>query len=180
MPVDERGCFDKSIIELKLFKNPQDFLGIHIFKTNEPILELLGDNLIYKSKFVHSYPHCWRTKTPLIYRATNQWFILLDEKLEDSNKTLRETALNSLDTINFYPENSKNRLKLMIEDRPDWCISRQRSWGVPIAFFRVKATKKCIFDAKVLNFIAMIFDKFGTDGLVFNVYSRVIKSYIRI
>ena len=164
MPVDERGCFDESIVGLNLLPNPQEFVGVHIFKANEPILELLGENLLKMSKFIHSYPHCWRTKKPLIYRATNQWFISVDDTPKSEEKSLREIALDSIEGVEFHPESSKNRLKPMIEGRPDWCISRQRSWGVPIAFFRVKATKKVIFDEKVVNFIAMIFDQFGADA----------------
>ena len=162
MPVDERGCFDESVLGLKLL--PEEFVGMHIFKANEPILEMLGENLLKQSKFIHSYPHCWRTKKPLIYRATNQWFISVDDKIKGSDKTLREEALDSIDNIKFYPESSKNRLRPMIEGRPDWCISRQRDWGVPIAFFRVKATKEVILDEKVLNFVAMIFEQFGADA----------------
>ena len=164
MPVDERGCFDESVVGLNLLPNPEEFVGMHIFKANEPILELLGENLLKVSKFVHSYPHCWRTKKPLIYRATNQWFISIDDAPEGSEKSLRNIALDAIENVDFYPESSKNRLKPMIEGRPDWCISRQRSWGVPIAFFRVKSTKKVIFDEKVVNFIAMIFDQFGADA----------------
>ncbi|KIM05397.1 MAG: isoleucyl-tRNA synthase [Sulfurovum sp. AS07-7] len=161
MPVDERGCYDQSVKGLKLL--PDEFVGMHIFKANEPILELLGKNLIKSSKFVHSYPHCWRTKKPLIYRATNQWFIAVDE-LGNGTSTLRDDALEAIKNVTFYPATSKNRLKPMIETRPDWCISRQRSWGVPIAFFRVKSTKEVIFDEKVLNFVAMIFEQFGADA----------------
>ncbi|MEA3419242.1 MAG: isoleucine--tRNA ligase [Campylobacterota bacterium] len=164
MPVDERGCFDESVAGHNLLPNPEEFVGMHIFKVNEPILELLGDSLLKVSKFVHSYPHCWRTKKPLIYRATNQWFISIDDRPEGSDKSLREIALDAIEGVDFYPESSKNRLKPMIEGRPDWCISRQRSWGVPIAFFRVKSTKAVIFDEKVLNFVAMIFDQFGADA----------------
>ncbi|SFV64263.1 Isoleucyl-tRNA synthetase [hydrothermal vent metagenome] len=164
MPVDERGCFDESIKGLSLLPNPDEFVGMHIFKANEPILELLGDSLLKQSKFTHSYPHCWRTKKPLIYRATNQWFISIDDTLDSEQKSLRDLALDAIEDVNFYPKSSKNRLKPMIEGRPDWCISRQRSWGVPIAFFRVKATKEVIFDEKVVNFIAMIFDQFGADA----------------
>ncbi len=162
MPVDERGCFDESVLGLGLL--PEEFVGMHIFKANEPILEMLGESLLKQSKFMHSYPHCWRTKKPLIYRATNQWFISVDDKIKGSDKTLREEALKNIDDIKFYPESSKNRLRPMIEGRPDWCISRQRDWGVPIAFFRVKATKEVILDEKVLNFIAMIFEQFGADA----------------
>jgi len=161
MPVDERGCYDESVAGLNLL--PQEFVGMHIFKANEPILELLGESLIKSSKFVHSYPHCWRTKKPVIYRATNQWFIAVDE-LGNGDSSLREDALKAIEDVHFYPQSSKNRLKPMIEQRPDWCISRQRSWGVPIAFFRVKSTKEVIFDKKVLNFVAMIFEQFGADA----------------
>jgi len=164
MPVDERGCYDESVVGLNLLPNPEEFVGIHIFKANEPILELLGDNLLKVSKFTHSYPHCWRTKKPLIYRATNQWFIAVDEKIKDSDKTLRESALDNIEDVKFYPATSKNRLKPMLEGRPDWCISRQRSWGVPIAFFRIKSTKEVIFDDDILEHIANIFETKGSDA----------------
>ena len=164
MPVDERGCFDESVKGLNLLPNPDEFVGMHIFKANEPILKILGDSLLKESKFVHSYPHCWRTKKPLIYRATNQWFISIDDKANGSNSTLRESALNAIEGVDFYPKSSKNRLKPMIEGRPDWCISRQRSWGVPIAFFRIKSTKEVIFDSDVLEHIAGLFDTHGADA----------------
>jgi isoleucyl-tRNA synthetase len=163
MPVDERGCFDESVVGLNLLPNAEDFVGMHIFKANEPILELLGDSLLKVGKFTHSYPHCWRTKKPLIYRATNQWFISVDDKPVGSDDTLREASLKALDEVAFYPKSSANRLKPMVEGRPDWCISRQRDWGVPIAFFRVKATKEVLFDENILNFIADIFEEKGTD-----------------
>ncbi len=164
MPVDERGCYDESIVGLNLLPNAEEFVGMHIFKANEPILDLLGDALLKQSKFVHSYPHCWRTKKPLIYRATNQWFISIDDKAQGAEKTLRETAVDAIDAVGFYPASSKNRLKPMVEGRPDWCISRQRSWGVPIAFFRVKSTKEVIFDADVLDHVAKLFDIHGADA----------------
>jgi len=164
MPVDERGCYDESVAGLNLLPNPETFVGMHIFKANEPILEILGDALLKQSKFVHSYPHCWRTKKPLIYRATNQWFISIDDTPKDSENTLRESALKAIEDVTFYPATSKNRLKPMIEGRPDWCISRQRSWGVPIAFFRVKSTKEVIFDEDVLEHIAALFDEHGADA----------------
>ena len=164
MPVDERGCYDESVVGLNLLPNPETFVGMHIFKANEPILEILGDNLLKQSKFVHSYPHCWRTKKPLIYRATNQWFISIDDKPEGSSDTLRESALSAIKGVDFYPASSKNRLTPMIEGRPDWCISRQRSWGVPIAFFRIKSTKEVIFDTDVLEHVAHLFDAHGADA----------------
>jgi len=119
--------------------------------------------LLKQSMFTHSYPHCWRTKKPLIYRATNQWFISIDDKAKGAKDTLRDTALNAIEDVEFFPKTSKNRLKSMIEGRPDWCISRQRSWGVPIAFFRIKSTKEVIFDADVLEHVADLFDTHGAD-----------------
>ncbi len=162
MPVDDAGLYDETIIREKLLPNPQEFVGMHIFKANEPILELLGDSLLKVSKFRHSYPFCWRTHKPLIYRATRQWFIMMDEKVD--GQTLRENALNNIDRVTFYPQSGRNRLNSMIENRPDWCISRQRDWGVPIAFFRQKSTGKVIFDDKILDHIATIFEERGSDA----------------
>jgi len=164
MPVNEKGLYDESVAGLNLLPNPETFVGMHIFKANEKILELLGESLLKVSKFVHSYPHCWRTKKPLIYRATNQWFISIDDKPAGSDKTLREAALDAIEDVTFYPASAKNRLQPMIEGRPDWCISRQRSWGVPIAFFRVKSTKAVIFDEDVLDHVAALFDEHGADA----------------
>jgi isoleucyl-tRNA synthetase len=159
MPVDDAGLFDQTVVREKLIPNPEDFVGMHVFKSNEPILELLGDSLLKSSKFRHPYPFCWRTHKPVIYRATNQWFISMDE----GDKTLRESAMNEMEGVNFYPQTGRNRLASMIENRPDWCISRQRDWGVPIAFFRDKTTGEAILDENVLNFIATIFEEKGTD-----------------
>ncbi|MBR4098071.1 MAG: class I tRNA ligase family protein, partial [Campylobacter sp.] len=140
-----------------------EFIGMHIFKANEKIIELLGDAVVKVSKFTHSYPFCWRTHKPVIYRATKQWFIAMDEpKL--SGKTLRQTALEALNSVKFYPEAGIKRISSMIENRPDWCISRQRDWGVPIAFFRIKSTKEVIFDSEILDHIAKIFDEKGADA----------------
>ena len=163
MPVDERGCYDETVVREGLLPDPQSFVGEHIFKANERILELLGNSLLKCSKFSHSYPYCWRTHQPVIYRATKQWFIAMDEKGENEN-TLREMATNELQKVRFYPASGINRLGTMIENRPDWCISRQRDWGVPIAFFRDKTTGKPIFDEKVLNYTAMIFERHGADA----------------
>ena len=164
MPVDETGCFDNTIIRDALIPNAEDFLGRHIFKSNDDIIELMGDAVLKVSKFTHSYPHCWRSHTPLIFRATKQWFISVDEKPEGEDKTLRNIALSEIEKTLFVPETGRNRLTSMVENRPDWCISRQRDWGVPIAFFRVKATGEVIFDEKVLNYVAMIFEMQGSDA----------------
>ena len=164
MPVDETGCYDESVVGLGLIPNGEDFVGRHIFKSNEDLIELMGDAVLKVDKFMHSYPHCWRSHTPLIYRATKQWFISVDGTPEGEEKTLREIALSEVEKTKFIPETGRKRLTSMVENRPDWCISRQRDWGVPIAFFRVKATGEVLLDEKVLNFVAMIFEMQGSDA----------------
>ena len=162
MPVDDEGRFDETVVKNNLLPNAKEFVGVNVFDANERILELLGDALLLKEEITHSYPHCWRTHKPVIFRATKQWFIVLDKPFYNG-KTLREIALEEIKKCNFYPKWGENRLRSMVENRPDWCISRQRDWGVPIAFFRDKRSKKVILDEKVLNYIAMIFEKFGAD-----------------
>ncbi len=164
MPVDSEGNFDFTVEREKLLPNPQEFIGMNVFSANDKILELLGENLLKKEDIKHSYPHCWRTHKPVIFRATNQWFIAMDKEFGTAKKTLRNLAMDEIKKVSFYPPTGENRLNLMVEGRPDWCISRQRDWGVPIAFFRDKISGKIIFDEKVLNFIAMVFDQKGCDA----------------
>ena len=164
MPVDETGCYDESVIREKLIPNAEEFVGRHIFKSNDDLLSLMGDAVLKVSKFMHSYPHCWRSHTPLIYRATRQWFISVDGTPDGQDETLRKNALSEIERTLFVPETGRKRLTSMVENRPDWCISRQRDWGVPIAFFRVKDTGEVLLDEKVLNYIAMIFEMKGSDA----------------
>ncbi|MCW0245840.1 isoleucine--tRNA ligase [Campylobacter lari] len=165
MPVDDGGCYDETLRAKGLLPEHllNEFIGLHIFKANERILELLGKNLLESSKFTHSYPFCWRTHKPVIYRATKQWFILMDEKKLDG-KSLRELVLEQLNSVKFYPESGVKRLSSMIENRPDWCISRQRDWGVPIAFFRDKKSQEVVFDDDVLDHLVKIFEANGADA----------------
>ncbi|MGB3750134.1 MAG: isoleucine--tRNA ligase [Arcobacteraceae bacterium] len=164
MPVGANGAYDNTIVREKLLPNAEEFLNMNVFKANEPIMELLGDALLKRVDITHSYPHCWRTHKPVIFRATKQWFISMDEPYGENQKTLRENALEAIENVKFYPEHGKNRLKTMIEGRPDWCISRQRDWGVPIAFFRNKLTDEIVYDEEVLNYVAKIFETKGADA----------------
>jgi len=141
-PVQGNGSYDPA---LPLFG------GQNIWKANAAIVEALRDagRLLASGKLEHSYPHCWRHKTPVIYRAAAQWFVRMDAAdastrgvftVDPPAATLREIALGAIDETSFYPENGRLRLHDMIAHRPDWCISRQRSWGVPLPLFLHKDT----------------------------------------
>ena len=128
------------------------FGGLHIFKAHEPIMQALKQdgNLLAAQEISHSYPHSWRSKAPLIYRATEQWFISMDKRSPDQEASLRMKALDAIENaVQWIPATGKNRIRSMIQDRPDWCISRQRAWGVPIAIFVDKKTSQPLKDVAV-------------------------------
>ena len=143
----------------KYTNNVKLFEGIHIFKANLIVIEKLKEqkNLLFNSELVHSYPHSWRSKAPLVHRATPQWFISME------SHRLRDKALKAIDETIFYPSKGKERLKSMIETRPDWCVSRQRVWGVPLPIFVNKKTKEILIDDEVTENIASIYEKEGSD-----------------
>ncbi len=128
------------------------FDGTHIFKANPIIIEKLKEQkkLLKDGELVHSYPHSWRSKAPLVHRATPQWFISME------SHNLRNKALKAIDETTFYPSKGKERLKSMIETRPDWCVSRQRVWGVPLPIFLNRKTKEILVDEEVFENIAKI------------------------
>ncbi len=113
-----------------------EFAGVHVYKADGPVVEALEreGKLVHLKRFEHSYPHCWRTKTPLIYRATPQWFISMEEK------GLKAQALEAIQGVSWFPEWGQNRIEAMVDQSPDWCVSRQRTWGVPITVFTHKQT----------------------------------------
>ena len=148
--VDDDGKYTDHIPEFK---------GLHIFKANEVVIEKLEEqkNLLSSGELLHSYPHSWRSKAPLVHRATPQWFISME------SHDLRKIALKALDNTIFYPSKGRERIKSMIETRPDWCVSRQRVWGVPLPIFVSKKTKEVLIDDEVFENIANIYEKEGSD-----------------
>ena len=148
--VDNAGLYTKEV---------PYFTGTHIFKADPLVIEKLKEEkkLLKNDKLNHSYPHSWRSKAPLIYRATPQWFISMEKN------SLRNKAIKAIGDTSFYPEKGKDRLLSMIEDRPDWCVSRQRVWGVPLPIFINKKTKEPLRDKKVIERIAEIYEKEGSD-----------------
>jgi len=149
--IDDNGYYTNVI---------KKFEGIHIFKADKIIIEELqvNNSLLGSGTLLHSYPHSWRSKAPLVHRATPQWFISMD------TNELRNVSLKAIDNTIFYPAVGKNRLRSMIETRPDWCISRQRFWGVPIPIFVHKKTGKPLVDKEVFEKIEEIFKQEGSDA----------------
>ncbi len=136
-----------------------EFAGIHVYKADEPVCEALEreGKLVRKEKFRHSFPHCWRTKTPLIYRATPQWFISMDKE------NLRADALEAIKGVRWVPAWGQSRIEGMFQQSPDWCVSRQRTWGVPITLFIHKETQELHPDTQ--NLIETVAQAIETGGI---------------
>lgn len=150
-PLDSKGVWTDEVPDLK---------GIPYYKGNAVVIENLekAGALLAKSEIRHSYPHCWRCKHPVIYRATPQWFVKVDK--------FRQKTLDEIKKVKWIPASGENRISNMVEGRSDWCISRQRAWGVPIPVFYCKDCNEVIVNDETINHVADLFDKESSDAWV--------------
>nr|MBP7476326.1 isoleucine--tRNA ligase [Pyrinomonadaceae bacterium] len=147
-PVDAAGKFIAEV---------EHFAGLSVFEANPKIVEFLRESgaLLNVEKYDHRYPHCWRCKNPVIFRATPQWFVSMDESVDGSS--LRQRALDEVAKVNWHPSWGEGRMGNMFKGRPDWCVSRQRSWGVPIPVFYCNGCDEAVADPKIIDHVADIF-----------------------
>ncbi|MEM1441996.1 MAG: class I tRNA ligase family protein, partial [Verrucomicrobiota bacterium] len=134
-----------------------ELVGEHVHESNIPIIKILAgkEALVGKEKYLHSYPHCWRSKTPIIFRSVPQFFIRIDE--------LRKTALEEIDKVDWLPHWGRNRIYGTVESRPDWCISRQRTWGVPLPVFYLPGEETPEISAELARKVAVLTEEGGTN-----------------
>ncbi len=157
-PVDNAGRFTDEV---------EHWAGENIFEANPKIVMYLREvgALVRAERYEHRYPHCWRCKNPVVFRATPQWFISMDEIAgEASEEGLRAKALNEIGKVQWHPSWGEGRMANMFKGRPDWCVSRQRSWGVPIPVFYCQDCDEAIADPKIVNHVADIFAEETADA----------------
>jgi len=149
-PVDNGGRFTDVV---------KEFSGQHVFKANPKIVEFLQANgrLLGHGSLKHSYPHCWRCKSPVIFRATEQWFVSMD------TNELRKEALAEIERVQWIPAYGRDRINGMIQNRPDWCLSRQRVWGVPIPGFTCTSCRTVLADPIIIDHVADLMETKGAD-----------------
>jgi len=154
-PVDAAGKFTSEV---------KHFAGMSVFEANPRIVEFMRQSgvLVHGEKYAHRYPHCWRCKNPVIFRATPQWFVSMDEAVDGGS--LRKRALDEIAKTKWYPAWGEGRMSNMFKGRPDWCVSRQRSWGVPIPVFYCKGCDEAVADPKIVDHVADIFAKETADA----------------
>ncbi|MGB2676211.1 MAG: isoleucine--tRNA ligase [Candidatus Acidiferrum sp.] len=156
-PIDDNGVYLEGL---------QEYKGKDVFTANPIIVELLRSHraLLSVTDYKHSYPHCWRCHNPVIFRATEQWFVRMDQVAHGAQKSLRREALQEIHNVKWIPGWGEDRIYEMIESRPDWCVSRQRFWGVPIIVFFCDACGKQLSDFKALRNVVKWFEKEGADA----------------
>ncbi|MCD6295430.1 MAG: isoleucine--tRNA ligase, partial [Deltaproteobacteria bacterium] len=149
-PVDDAGRFTLDV---------EHFSGMEVFEANRSVIDKLTElgALVKEQKITHEYPHCWRCKKPVIFRSTEQWFISMDKT------GLRDAALSAINEVNWFPSWGRDRIHSMIANRPDWCISRQRSWGVPITVFFCKKCGGVVISQEIIDHVAAMVEKSGAD-----------------